>query len=290
MGMIRHSFIKQRMLYLLFCFVFCGIYIIRPLDGICKNSTEVIQVEFRKASELLPMFHGMLSGEGDVTVDIPTNSIIITDDQKRIDKIKSLIQRLDVPPQQLRIRVKFQEESLNGDRSISGEGSVSGDNWEINTGNRKRNGVRVRASDRNTRKSERAEYFINVLSGSPAYILAGKNIIYRERWGYLLEKYAHYNEQIIIQRIETGFDVKPVVTGGYANIEIIPRISHENSKGRKKIVRFAEAATTISVPLNQWVTIGNINKNSNEVISEILKSGTSNNRSSILISLMVEKD
>ena len=93
----------------------------------------------------------------------------------------------------------------------------------------------------------------------------------RERWIYLLDKYARYNERITIQRIETGFDVKPVIAGEYANIEIIPRISHRGSGGRKKVIRFTEAATTVSVPLNQWVSIGGAQKNNNEVMEEILK-------------------
>ncbi|MGD9162074.1 MAG: secretin N-terminal domain-containing protein [Desulfobacteraceae bacterium] len=273
---------------LLSLLIFC-MFILHPMAGLCKKSTEIIQVEFRKASELLPLFQGMLSDDGKASVDARTNSIVVTDEQERIDRIKSLIKRFDVAPQQARIRVKFQGDLLSGAGSIRGRGSISTDSYEINIGKGKKNGTGVNISAGTVRKNEMSEYFINVLSGSPAYILAGEKIVFSERWNYLLQKYARYNEPITIQSIETGFDVKPVITGDYAVIEITPRISHREHGARKKIIRFTEAATTVSAPLNQWVTIGGTDKNSNEVIREILGYETSNNSTSLSISLMVEK-
>ena len=270
-------------------FILCWILILQPMTGLCQDSTEVIKVEFRNASELLPLFQGMLSAHGKASIDTRTNSIVVTDDQQRVEKIKSLIRRLDVPPRQVRVRVRLKEEILASDRSIKGRGSISGDNYEINVGNRKKNSISVQSSGRNTRKNLGSEYFINVLSGSPAYILAGEDIIYREKWDYLLGKYTHNKGRITIQRIETGFDVKPIITGDSANIDIIPRISYRDSRGRKNIIRFTEAATTVSAPLDQWVTISGTSVNNNEVIREILECGTSNKSSSLSISLMVEK-
>ena len=280
---------KQIHVRLFLLFFMYWMFCLQPLTGLCQSSSEVIQIEFRNASELLPLFQGMLSTNGKASIDTHTNSVVITDTQERIEKIKSLIKRLDVPPQQVRVRVKFKEGLSTGNQSIQGSGSISGDNYKINIGKQKKDGISTRVSERNIRHNQRSDYFINVLSGSTAYIMAGENIVYRERWNYLLEKYARYNEQLTIQRIETGFDVKPVITGEYVNLEIIPRISHKGSGGRKKIIRFTEAAATVSVPLNQWVTIGSAQKKSNEVMEEILKYGVSNSSSSLSISLMVEK-
>lgn len=269
--------------------IICSIFFLQPLNGLCENSTEIIRIEFRKASELLPFFEGMLSDGAKVSIDTRTNSIVVTDDRNRLEEIKSLIKKLDTPPQQVKVRVKFIENMLNSNRSIGGKGSISGDNYKINIGKQKRDGFSARAYSRDTQKNQRSEYFIIVSSGSPAYIKAGENIIYRDRWNDLLEKYTRNHVQITIQQIDTGFDVTPVLIGNRANIEIIPRISYKENGARRNTIRFTEAVTTISVPLNQWVTIGSTNKHNNEVIKEILGYGASNSSSALSISLMVEK-
>ncbi len=270
-------------------YIFSFMLVFQPITGICQNSTEVIQVKFRKVSEIVEFVKMMVSEDGNISIDNRTNTIVVTDDQERIGKIKSLIKRLDVLPKQIRVRVRFQEENIVNDRSIAAEGTVSGDNVKITTRNRKKDGIDIRVSDRNISKNKQSEYFINVLSGSPAYIITGENVIYRERWNYLLEKYAGTNERLNIQRIETGFDVKPTVTGDTVDIEIIPRISYRDPGRRQKIIRFTEASTTISAHLNQWVTIGGAQKEDSEVIREILEYATSANSSSLSISLMVEQ-
>jgi hypothetical protein len=75
----------------------------------------------------------------------------------------------------------------------------------------------------------------------------------------------------------------------HANIEITPRISYEDSDGSKGIIRFTKAATSLSVPLGQWVNIGGTDNESNEVIKAILERGSGKKNSSTSISLLVEK-
>ena len=87
---MRKQIYGRMFLGLLICWMFC----LKPQTGLCQNPTEVIQVEFRKASELLPFFQGMLSGDGKISIDSRTNSVIITDTRENIEKVKSLIKRL----------------------------------------------------------------------------------------------------------------------------------------------------------------------------------------------------
>jgi hypothetical protein len=126
------------------------------------------------------------------------------------------------------------------------------------------------------------------MSGSPAYIVAGRHILYRERWAYFTRRYAAVGERVVSQRIETGFDVIPVVVGRQANVRIVPRISHMDAHGRRGIIQFTGAATRLTVPLGQWVRIGGTQQQSNEVIRAILASGSASQSSSVVISLKVE--
>jgi type II secretory pathway component GspD/PulD (secretin) len=132
------------------------------------------------------------------------------------------------------------------------------------------------------------EYSITTMSGSAAYILAGKEVPYRQRWTYLSRRYGGYMDTVVLRRIETGMEVTPIVMGNRAQIEITPRISHEDPEGKRGVVRFTKASTVLSAPLGRWVTIGGADQRSNEVIREILKSGSAKRDSSMVISLKVE--
>lgn len=193
-----------------------------------------------------------------------------------------------MPGRQVRIRVKFQEIRSSEDRSLSVGGSVSGKGWEVSKGRRKRRGVTIDVVDESTHKRRSSESFITVTSGSSAYIMAGEDIPYRERWLYLSRRYAQLVETVVFRRVETGMEVRPVVTGKMAHIDITPRISYESSEGKEGTIRFTSAQTRLSVPLGQWVSIGGTAGEENEVLNALLESGRGNRNSSLAIFMLVE--
>lgn len=184
--------------------------------------------------------------------------------------------------------MKFQEIRSSEDRSLSVGGSVSGKGWEVSKGRRKRRGVTIDVVDESTHKRRSSESFITVTSGSSAYIMAGEDIPYRERWLYLSRRYAQLVETVVFRRVETGMEVRPVVTGKMAHIDITPRISYESSEGKEGTIRFTSAQTRLSVPLGQWVSIGGTAGEENEVLNALLESGRGNRNSSLAIFMLVE--
>jgi type II secretory pathway component GspD/PulD (secretin) len=239
----------------------------------------IIKIHFRDASELLPMVETLLSPEGKASVDTRTNSIIIKDRRESMDKIREVLALSDKPAGQVRIRLRFQEEDLTRERDISVSGKISGKRGSVAIWKTKRDGVSV-----NVRNSE---VNITVVSGGSAYIRVGKDIPYTERWVYLSRRYAHFVEGVRFRRIETGMEVRPVVAGDQVHIEIVPRISYEEAGGRG-VIRFIEASTRLSIPRGRWITIGGSNEEGNEVIRDILSSGSTQKRSTLSLSLMVE--
>jgi len=276
---------KKTLSVLLFCLLFSVLI----LEGLCQAETVIIRLKFRVVSEVLPMVENQLSREGKVTADVRTNALVITDNDESIQNIRAFLENYDKEVQQVRIRVKFEEVSSIDGRSISAEGSVSGKNWRVTTGRRGQDGIDVRLKDRSRHGEKTSQYFINTMSGSAAYIMMGKDVLHRERWIYLCRRYAEYVDTVSLRRIETGMEVTPIVVGNRVNLEIMPRISHDSPEGRRGVTRFTRASTRISVPFGQWVAIGGTDQRSNEVISEILKSGSGKKNSSLQISLMVEK-
>ncbi len=250
-------------------------------------AVEVISLTYRNPTEVLPLVKRMLSPDGKISADERTYSLIIVDSAEAIARVMQSLAVIDAPVRQAMVRVRFQDSATSEERSVSGGGQVSGDNWSVSTGRRQstRDGVDVRVQDRSVSRGGSSEYFINALSGSWAYIRVGQDIPYTARWSDLCRR---YGRPVVFQRIETGFDVKPVIRENMADVEIVPRISETGSGGRPGGVRFAEASTQVQVPLGQWVTIGGSDQSANEVLRAILEAGSSRQSSALSIQLWVE--
>jgi len=246
----------------------------------------VIKVNYRSAAEILPQVQDLLSPEGKASVDTRTNSLIVVDTKESLTKIQAFVASMDQPAEQVKVSFRFQEQGVSTNRGVGASGTVSGDRWSVTTGGDRREGVHVRASDRVVNRRGNTESFISVMSGSSAYLWVGKDVPFTERWVYFTHHYAHVVETVNFQRVETGFEVLPIVAGNTVQIQIIPRIS--SLEGRGQIVRFTEAATSLSVPKGQWVTIGGSSEQSNEGFRDILSYGSSSTNSSLSLSLMVE--
>jgi len=264
-------------------FFLAGLVVAASVDA----AVEVISLNYRSAPEVLPLVKSMLSPEGRISADERTNSLIIVDSEEAIARIKQSLAVIDTPVRQAMVRVRFQESSQREERSVSGAGRVSGDGWSVSGGSspRARDGVEIRAQDRSVNRGGRSEYFINTLSGNWAYIRVGQDIPYTARWSDLCRR---YGRTVVFQRIEVGFDVKPVIRENMADVEIVPRITEMGSGGRPGGVRFAEASTQVLLPLGQWVTIGGFDQSGNEVLRAILEAGSSHQTSTLSIQLMVE--
>jgi type II secretory pathway component GspD/PulD (secretin) len=246
----------------------------------------VIKVNYRSASDILPLVQDLLSPEGKASVDTRTNSLIVVDTKESLTKVQAFVASMDQPAEQVKVRFRFQEQGVSTNRDLSASGRVSGEHWSVATGRDRREGVHVRAQDTVVNRRGNTESFISVMSGSSAYLWVGRDIPFTERWVYLTRRYAHVVETVNFQRVETGFEVRPIVAGNNVQIEIVPRISSFDRE--EQVVRLTEAATTLSVPKGQWVTIGGTSEQSNEVFRDILSYGSSSTNSTLSLSLMVE--
>jgi len=257
------------------------------LAGLSLAEVAVIKVNYREAADLLPLVQSLLSSEGKASLDERTNSIIVVDTRESVAKIQSFVATMDKPAEQVRVRFRFKETSRSTDRDISTSGRVSGEHGSVAIGGAEAEGVHVRAQDSRTQHRGQTESFISVMSGSTAYLWVGRDIPFTQRWVYLTHTYAHEVETVQFQRVETGFEVKPVVAGDRVHIEIVPRISSLEDRERG-VVRLTEASTKVTVLKGQWVTIGGTSEQTNEAIRAILSTGSSSSNSTLSLSLMVE--
>jgi type II secretory pathway component GspD/PulD (secretin) len=247
----------------------------------------VIKVNYREAADLLPLVQSLLSAEGKASLDERTNSIIVIDTSASVAKIQAFVASMDKPAEQVKVRFRFQETSLSTDRDVSTSGKYSGEHGSVAIGGAEEDGVHVRLQDSRTQHRGQTESFISVMSGSTAYLWVGREVPFTQRWLYLTHTYAHEVETVQFHRVETGFEVKPVVAGDRVHIEIVPRISSLEDKERG-IIRLTEASTKVTVLRGQWVTIGGSSEQTNEAFRAILSTGSSSSNSTLSLSLMVE--
>jgi type II secretory pathway component GspD/PulD (secretin) len=278
--MILHG---KKILLIVFCILALSLAVLPDLSS---AELAIIQVNYREASDLLPLVQSLLSPEGKASVDERTNSLIVNDTSASVAEIKAFVASMDKPAEQVKVRFRFQETGLSTDRDISTSGRISGEYGSVAIGGAEEEGVHVRARDSMSQHRGQTESFISVMSGSTAYLWVGREIPFTERWVYLTHTYAHEVETVQFQRVETGFEVKPVVAGDRVHIEIIPKISSfDESAG---VVRLTEASTKLTMLRGQWVTIGGTSAQSNEAFRAILSTGSSSSNSTLSLSLMVE--
>jgi type II secretory pathway component GspD/PulD (secretin) len=273
---------KRTLLVIFFVLIFS----LAILVSLSSAEVAVIKVNYREASDFLPMVKTLLSPEGKASLDERTNSIIVVDTGAAIAEIQAFVATMDKPAEQVRVRFRFQETSRSTDRDISTSGKYSGEHGSVSIGGAEEDGVHVSAQDSRSQHRGQTESFILVMSGSPAYLWVGREIPYTARWLYLTHTYAHEVETVEFQRVETGFEVKPVVAGDRVHIEIVPRISSFDEE--RGVVRLTEASTKVTVLRGQWVTIGGTSEQSNEAVRAILSTGSSRSNSTLSLSLMVE--
>ena len=268
---------------ILFAFALCF-----ALSTTCLADMAVIPMQYGTANDVLPMVRDLLSSEGRASADARTNSLLIIDTQESIQRIRAFLESHDRPVKQARVRVRFQETGAFKERSISGDARASGENWAVTTGGRQQDGAEVRLRESERRRRGDSEFFIYVASGSWAYIMVGEDILYNERWMDLCRRYATIWALPGVQRIETGFEVRPIFLQNLAQIEMMPRISRLDPGAESKAIRFSSATTSIAVPYNQWVSLGGTDSSSHEVMREILGRGRSGEASSLSMSVLVE--
>jgi len=247
----------------------------------------VIRIKHRWAAELAPIVESMLSPDGSVTVSERVNSLVIVDNQDAIRRVRTYLAEFDIPLEQVRIRVRFYEQRSGEAGSATVRGRVSGDDWHASVGGRRQDGADISVEAGRRRRTNFSEHAVIATAGQAAYIIAGKEIPYHERWSEYSRRYGQVGNTVTFQVIETGFDVIPMIFDDNVLIRIVPRIAYDDDKDA--VVRFYGAQTEVTVPFGRWVEIGGVGDQKNEIIREILSRARNDQTTSMSMSLRVER-
>jgi type II secretory pathway component GspD/PulD (secretin) len=81
------------------------------IENFVQLETEVIKLNNVQASSLVNILKERLSGEGTLESDDSLNVLVVTDVRGKIDYVKDIIEKLDMPPEQIIIEAKIVEVS-----------------------------------------------------------------------------------------------------------------------------------------------------------------------------------
>lgn len=264
-------------------------------------TSEPVFLKYLKAAEAQNLLRKVISAKGDIKVDEVSNMLIITDFSANIDKVKKLIQAIDLPPQQVLIEVKIvditskdlqnlgvtwmadykpvgdrkslfrrattYQEELKTTTTVAGpSSSLSGGQFKIDTLNFK--GLSITATLDALIQDQKAHLLaspsIAVLNNREARIVIGEKVPYKER----TQTTTGTTETTKFIDVGTTLRVTPSINAdGYITIMVHPEVSSVSAlldAGPRITTR--EADTTVRVKEGETIVIGGLIKQTDDKV------------------------
>ena len=240
----------------------------------CHGMLAVLSIDHFDPEDITRAVSVLLSPEGRLSFDRRTRALIVNDTPQIVAQVKAMVRRLDHPTPGLIIRVRLGHSQLGKKRAIEAKGRLSGSGWSVGSPGREEDGLDLTLDETQSDSRRQSEIVVRGQPGRPAYIATGRDIPFTTRWMSVCKKYGGCRKQTVYKRVETGFEVLPVVRGRRVQVNITPCISSYESG----LVRFAGAAVQVLVPLGRWVDIGRVTGDTNEAVRAIIDSGRGDSR------------
>ncbi|MDO9392840.1 MAG: secretin N-terminal domain-containing protein [Methylotenera sp.] len=277
---------KINLYRLLLSLYFLFTTILLPLHAIAATDFKIIDLQHRFAEDIIPIIQPLAGSEGAVTG--MQNHLIIRATPERMIEIEQVISTLDVARQNLKITVSHQNNLQTEREGVAVSGRKQIGNVDIGTNRYQKNvrdGVQldIENSQHNTRSS--SNQYINVIDGESAFIRVGQSVPFTQEWVTLTRRYIRLQKTTEFIDISTGFSVRPRSIGDEIELQITPRIAQLNQRG---YIDFEELNTTVRVKHGEWLNLGNIMQDKDEVSRAILSQQNSIQSRNNNLSIRVE--
>lgn len=230
--------------------------------SISHAATEVIELQHRMASEILPAITSLL--EPYERASHYGHQIIIQAEDKKIAELRSLIQQLDTPPKRLLISVDNSGNRVSTERGFNIDTRVSDKNGYIISGQKTSSSVQIK--HRSSQGNNADIRSVQTLEGHAALVQTGQQI-QQSHWG------AGHNQRpqrtITTRELSQGFYAVAYVHGDMVTIELSNHADQLDPTNQNITQRQASSAH-LSGRLNEWIPVSNISGNHQNQSSELL--------------------
>ena len=277
-------FFRWKSTFLLSCLLYTLHF---SLTSLAASEFKIITLQHRLAEQLLPIIQP-LAGEGGVVTGLQ-NQLIIRADSQAMLEIEQAVKSLDVARRNIKITVRFQNAQQDNDSKLSIKGNKRFGNVAITTNTYPTQPANTNAQviikNNQFRSSSHNTQFLNVIDGERAFIRVGQFVPFTQEWVHLYQRYISVQKTTAFIEVTTGFAVRPHQIGEKIEVEITPRIARINQVG---FIDFEELTTVVTVNPGEWLDLGNIMRQKDEVSQAILGLTTLGQSQSDQLSILVE--
>ncbi|NLY11983.1 MAG: secretin [Gammaproteobacteria bacterium] len=218
---------------------------------LAQAASEVIQLNFRMAQDILPVVQSVLGEQGRATAY--GNQLIVNASDDKIAELRAVLEQIDTQPRRLLISVDTQGQQYNRERGYQTDATIGGRHGEIVIGQGEQQGRdNVRIIHNNTQNRDGALRTIQTLEGSAALIQIGQSVPQRTiHYG----PYGQVQERTEYRSINQGFYVTATVHGDQVQLEL-------NSQNDRRSQHYNDAIDTqslssrVSGRLGEWINVG----------------------------------
>ena len=248
-----------------------------------QAATELIQLRYRTADELLPMAQSVLGNEGRVSAY--GNQLIVNAEPAKISELRNLLDQLDTKPRRLLISVDTSDSNFQSDRGYAVNGSASAGGVEVQAGRGEVNGRdQVRIIRRSTDSRGAGVQQVQTTEGYPALIQVGQSVpLTTTSSGPYGEIYSNTE----YRNVTRGFYVTATLTGELVHVSISSNRDRLNSS-QPGVIDVQSTDTKVSGRLGEWITIGAVNEDSQSDQSGFLRHRTTQGREDMTLRLKVD--
>jgi type II secretory pathway component GspD/PulD (secretin) len=256
---------------------------------------KVLTLRHVPPGKVLPVVRELLNGSGKISHW--ENRLIINASKDEIATIEEVLRQIDVAPVMVRISVRAENRHARAGNRIGVAVLQAGETGRAPTGREPGSsgtGLSPGEGRRLGNAVEETEYHLRVRDGGQGFILMGESVPYVRELLFLARRHAGYGQSVDFQAINTGFWVRPVLEGDYVTLDIRPHLEgfQKNSSGvagLPSILEMQALVTTVRIPLGQWVDLGGILRESDEISRAIVSWRAGNAREEKTVWVKVEK-
>lgn len=215
-----------------------------------QAASEVIQLNYRMAQDVLPVARSVLGDEGRATAY--GNQLVVNASAEKILELRSVLQQIDTQPRRLLISVDTLGNQYSQADGYQADGTISGRHAEIVIGQSEQAGRdRVRIIRNSTQNRDGALRTVQTLEGSAVLVQVGQSVPLREtRTG----PYGQVQEYTQYRSVNQGFYVTATVHGDRVHIELSSQHDRVNQQQRD-VIDTQNISSHLSGRIGEWISV-----------------------------------
>jgi type II secretory pathway component GspD/PulD (secretin) len=259
---------------------------------------EVITLKYRTAQDVLPIVQPFVNQRGG-TVSGMQNQLIVRTTRANLAEVRQILAGIDTLPRRLIVTVK-QDTGLSAiqhSAELSGNATIGKVQLNVPPTGRDGRGlvverqqggtsVRAQAQSNESRGNENTVQELQVLEGSQAFIRVGQSVPVPQQTVVTNSQGTQRMETVQFRDINSGFYVKPRVSGDLVTLEVSPQ---RETAGAGGSVNTQRVSSVVSGRLGEWIELGGIVQNRMQQNSEIASRDSERNVDQRNIYIKVEE-